>query len=75
MAKENNRGSITKAQKSGQTTKPSAKSTCKPYRKPGLKPGMKRKQTGNANKLVPVPKSHATRKRTEVENGVEDLSP
>jgi hypothetical protein len=37
VAKENNRGSITKAQKSGRTTKPSAKSTRKPHRKPSMK--------------------------------------
>jgi hypothetical protein len=90
VAKENNRGTITSAQKAGWTTKSPAKPNPKPRQKLGLKPGTKRKQTevitsndtGNddagdndAGEPVPLLKSRAKRQRMEVEAGSEDLSP
>jgi hypothetical protein len=87
MAKENNRGSITNAQKAGWTTKSHTKPDPQSRRKSGPKPGTKRKQTeviaigdagtgnGNASEPVPVLKSRAKRKRIETEDGVEDSSP
>jgi hypothetical protein len=44
VAKENNRGTITSAQKAGRTTKPRAKPGCKPGCKPGPKSGTKHKR-------------------------------
>jgi hypothetical protein len=91
VAKENNRGTITSAQKAGRTTKSRAKPDPKPRRKPGPKPRTKRNQTeaiaidddaGNdgasnddAGEPVQLPKSRAKRKRMEVEDGGEDPSP
>src|SRR5271166_1280198 len=60
VAKENSRGTITKAQKAGRATKPHVKPGPKPGRKPGPKP---------------CPKAGTKRKRGEVEIDSEDPSP
>jgi hypothetical protein len=79
VAKENNRGTITTAQKAGRTTKSHAQPEPKPRQKPGPKPGPKShakpspKPGPNLRREL-GPKPSAKRKRAEVETS-EPTSP